>query len=125
MGNTMNLPIEAVEAALPVRFVAYEIASGTGGAGQRSGGSGVRKVVEMLADDVTASILGERTITAAHGVAGGSPGAVARFALITAAGQSRELSAKSGPHRLRRGDRLEMITAGGGGWGRPEGGEGS
>ncbi|MGA0598447.1 hydantoinase B/oxoprolinase family protein [Enterovirga sp. CN4-39] len=125
MGNTMNLPVEAVEAALPVRFIAYEIASGSGGAGRRQGGDGVRKVVEILTDDVAASILGERTNTSAHGVAGGAPGVTARFRLVSASGETRELSAKSGPHRMRRGDRLEMVTAGGGGWGRPGEGEGS
>lgn len=117
MGNTMNLPIEAMEAALPVRFHAYQIARGSGGQGQYHGGDGVKKVVEALADGTLASILGERTNTPAQGVRSGQPGERARFTLIKADGRRVELSAKSGPHRLSKGDRLEMITAGGGGWG--------
>jgi N-methylhydantoinase B len=117
MGNTMNLPIEATEAGLPVRFVVYGIARGSGGKGHYRGGDGVRKAVEMLTDGVTASILGERTVTPAPGAAEGSAGACARFTIITADGETRILAAKSGPHRLGRGDRIEMITAGGGGWG--------
>lgn len=120
MGNTMNLPIEAVEAALPVRFLTYQLVPGGGGAGFRRGGDGVRKILEILADDVEASVLGERTVSRAHGVAGGDAGALARFTLTSAEGKVASLPAKSGPHRLRRGDRIEMVTAGGGGWGRPE-----
>lgn len=119
MGNTMNLPVEAMEVGMPVRVLAYEIARGSGGAGRRRGGDGVRKVVEFLSDGVTASILGERTLTRAHAVADGEPGAAARFMLTKSDGAVRTLAAKSGPHRVGRGDRIEMVTAGGGGWGRP------
>jgi N-methylhydantoinase B len=117
MGNTMNLPVEAIEAAAPVRFHAYEIMRGSGGPGARRGGAGARKVLEALADGLEASILGERTNSAAHGVLGGGSGACARFALIRQDGTTAMLAAKSGPHRLARGDRIEMVTAGGGGWG--------
>lgn len=119
MGNTMNLPIEAAEMAMPVRFLAYALVPGSGGAGLHAGGSGVRKAVEVLADGVEASILGERTESPAHGVAGGEAGGRARFTLQGADGTRTELPAKSGPHRLSKGDRIEMVTAGGGGWGRP------
>lgn len=118
MGNTMNLPIEAAEATLPIRFNAYELVPESGGEGLHRGGAAVRKVIEVLVDGVEASILGERTLTAASGVAGGGSGAVASFNFRSADGQSRALPAKSGPHRLSKGDRLEMITAGGGAWGR-------
>lgn len=118
MGNTMNLPIESMEAQLPVRFVNYEIVRGSGGDGLNAGGNGVRKTVEILADEVQASVLGERTRTPAAGVAGGSPGALAAFRLHGPDGP-QELEAKSGPHKLMKGARLEMVTAGGGGWGVP------
>lgn len=119
MGNTMNLPIESIETHVPVRFLEYGIASGSGGAGRFRGGCGVVKRLEVLADEVQASVLGERTRTVAAGVAGGAPGAPARFSL-TRDGKERVLSAKSGPHVLRSGDILSMTTAGGGGWGTPE-----
>ena len=116
MGNTMNLPIEGIEASTPVRFLNYEIVEGSGGAGRHDGGCGVRKTVEILAEGVQASVLGERTRSAALGIGGGAPGALARFQLIHE-GVSRELPSKSGPHHLSKGDVIEMITAGGGGWG--------
>jgi len=116
MGNTMNLPIEGMEATMPVRFINYEIVRGTGGSGMHTGGNGVRKTVEVLADGVQASVLGERTLTPAAGIKGGRPGALASFR-IHSGGRTKQLSAKSGPHELKKGDRLEMLTAGGGGWG--------
>jgi N-methylhydantoinase B len=118
MGNTMNLPIEGIEAALPVRFLNYEIVAASAGSGLHAGGSGVRKTFETLIDGIEASVLGERTRTAARGVSGGGEGGLARFRLISIKGE-RELAAKSGPHILAKGDRLEMMTAGGGGWGAP------
>ena len=123
MGNTMNLPVEAMEAAMPIRFIAYELVAGSGGGGHFCGGLGVRKEIEMLADGVEASILGERTLSAAPGVAGGTPGCLARFLHHKADGSATALAAKSGPHRFMRGERLEMTTAGGGGWGRRSGDE--
>jgi len=116
MGNTMNLPIESMEAHVPVRFLEYGIVRASGGSGRFKGGCGVTKRLQVLADGVQASVLGERTRTPALGVAGGKPGASARFAL-SSAGVERELPAKSGPHRLQCGDILTMTTAGGGGWG--------
>jgi N-methylhydantoinase B len=118
MGNTMNLPIEAVEAALPIRFVSYELVPESGGTGRHRGGAGVRKVIEILADRVEASVLGERTLSPAHGVAGGGCGNVATFRHWRADGSCVVLPAKSGPHPLRNSEQLEMITAGGGAWGR-------
>jgi N-methylhydantoinase B len=75
-------------------------------------------VIEVLADGIEASVLGERTLTPAHGVAGGGNGDVANFRHWRVDGTSVALSAKSGPHRLRKNERLEMVTAGGGAWGR-------
>jgi len=118
MGNTMNLPIENMEAQIPVRFTEYSIVRESGGDGQHAGGCGVRKSLVSLADGVQASVLGERTDTPARGAAGAQDGSCARFRLVRG-GQCTELGAKSGPHVLNSGDSLELTTAGGGGWGRP------
>lgn len=116
MGNTMNLPIEGVEAALPVLFHEYAIARHLAGQGKYPGGGGVRKSIEVLTDGVQTSVLGERTLTPARGVAGGGDGGLASFTLVSD-GVGRPLDSKSGPHRLKRGDKLVMVTAGGGAWG--------
>jgi N-methylhydantoinase B len=118
MGNTMNLPIEAAEAAMPIRYIAYQLVKKSGGDGLHRGGSGVLKSIEFLADGIEASVLGERTLSRAHGAAGGTAGQAASFVLQRAGGPRTSLDAKSGPHRLSKGDRLIMTTAGGGGWGK-------
>jgi N-methylhydantoinase B len=114
----MNLPIEAAEASMPVRFIAYRLMQASGGEGAHRGGAGVLKSIEFLADGIEASVLGERTLSPPHGVAGGNEGKLASFTLQRVRGERRALGAKSGPHKLAAGDRLEMITAGGGGWGK-------
>jgi N-methylhydantoinase B len=113
----MNLPIEAVEASLPIRFVAYELVPQSGGAGLHKGGAGVRKCIEFLTDGIEASVLGERTFSRAHGVSGGEEGSCARFTYRSSGGNAVVLEAKSGPHKFSAGDQLDMLTAGGGGWG--------
>src|SRR3546814_17734116 len=67
MGNTMNLPIEGMEASMPVRFINYEIVRDSGGLGVYPGGNGVRKTVKVLVDAVHASVLGESTKPPAGG----------------------------------------------------------
>ena len=118
MGNTMNLPMEALEASMPLRFVEYRIARETVGAGRWQGGGGCSKVIEILEDGMTLSVLGERTVSAAHGINGGDSGGCAQFSIVEATGVRRVLSSKSGPHSINSGDRIELRTAGGGGWGK-------
>lgn len=122
MGNTMNLPIEAIEARLPVLVRTYELIADTGGTGLRRGGHGVRKVLEATADGVAFTVLGERTASPAAGLAGARDGAVARFRLRRADGEFVDLPGKaSSPPTLQRADQLWLETAGGGGFGGEEG----
>jgi len=117
MGNTMNLPIEAVEAGVPIRIDAYELIDGSGGDGIHAGGMGSRRIVRALVDGVQFSLLFERALHPAKGIAGGKAGAPARFYVRSAAGQETELASKTVAGQLNAGDTLVMETAGGGGWG--------
>ena len=118
MGNTMNLPIEAVEAAMPVRIDSYALVDGTGGAGRWPGGMGVRRVIRALVDGIEFSLMFERNIHPAHGAAGGEPGCVAEFFVERSDGTREPLSSKTSAGRLNTGDALCIKTAGGGGWGK-------
>ena len=118
MGNTMNLPIEAVEAALPIRIDAYELIDGSGGEGLHDGGMGVRRSVLALVDDTQFSLLFERALHPAPGAAGGGAGRTARFLIQHADGSITPLRSKTLAGHLKAGDMLVMETAGGGGWGK-------
>jgi N-methylhydantoinase B len=113
----MNLPNESAEAGLPLRIEAYEFVEGSGGAGRHVGGMGARKVIRALADDIEFSLLYERALNPAQGVAGGSSGGAAAFAIEHVDGSRTPLSSKTPAGRLMKGEALWIETAGGGGWG--------
>lgn len=117
MGNTMNLPVEAVEAAFPVRIERYQLIENSGGAGLHRGGMGVRREIRSLADGVQYSLLFERALHPAQGVAGGSAGRAATFSLQHASGETHVLESKTEAQTMDHGDLLTIETAGGGGWG--------
>jgi N-methylhydantoinase B len=119
MTNTMNTPIEAIEQGLPLRFLAYEFRSGTGGRGRWRGGCGVHRAWELLADEATVSILTERTRVAPWGLAGGEQGGLANHQVRRADSREEKLPPKH-TTRLRRGDILIMQTPGGAGYGNPK-----
>jgi len=121
MGNTMNLPIEAVESRLPVLIPRYELIPDSGGRGRWHGGWGTRKVVRALCDGINFSILGERARTPAPGIRGGLSGRAASFFIRTSAGEDIPLRSKaSSPPMLEQGWELWLETAGGGGYGDPQ-----
>lgn len=122
MGNTMNLPAEAIESRTPALVRRYELIPESRGAGQQAGGAGVRKVIESTTDRLEFSVLGERADSCAAGHAGGGTGGRARFTLCTADGSRTDLPSKtSSPPFLNRGDQLWLETGGGGGYGAATG----
>lgn len=121
MGNTMNLPAEAIEARVPVLIRRYELIPASSGAGRQPGGAGVRKVIESTIDRLEFAVLGERADAPAAGHVGGGAGGRARFSLRRPDGTRTELPSKtSSPPYLDRGDQLWLETAGGGGYGPAE-----
>ncbi|MBI5668322.1 MAG: hydantoinase B/oxoprolinase family protein [Chloroflexi bacterium] len=114
MTNTRNTPVEALEYALPVRVVEYELREGSGGAGQCRGGDGIRRVYEFLAP-ATITINSERRVYAPFGLEGGEPGQVGWNGVQYGA----ETKAVGGKYtgRVNAGDRVVIETPGGGGWG--------
>jgi len=123
MTNTRNTPIEAFELAYPLRVVEYALRPGSGGQGRHRGGAGLRRVIEVLVDDATASLVTERRRHAPPGAAGGGDGARGRNAVRRASknpedpeGAEEELPPKT-TVRLASGDRLIVETPGGGGYG--------
>lgn len=119
MTNTRNTPAEAVELDYPLRVWRYELRPGSGGAGTWSGGDGLVREIEALAD-CTLTLQTERRLRAPAGAAGGLPARPGRNVLVRTDGTERELPSK-GTWLLHRGERVRVETPGGGGWGPPPG----
>jgi N-methylhydantoinase B len=124
MGNTMNVPVEAIEAAFPIRIVAYKLVQDSGGAGKYRGGYGVQRVYEALESGIRVSVLCERGLHPPWGLFGGMPGEKASFYMEGSDGKRTPLPSKIASIELSKGDRLSVMTAGGGGYGPPQEREG-
>lgn len=110
MTNTRNTPVEVLELRYPLRIRRYALRRGSGGGGRRSGGDGLVREYEFLAE-TEFTLLTERRRHAPWGLAGGAPGLPgANFF------NDRPLPGKVQAH-ARPGDRLRIETPGGGGWG--------
>jgi N-methylhydantoinase B len=109
MTNTLNTPIETLEAAYPVRVLRYSIRRGSGGAGQRAGGDGLIRTYQFL-DNAQVTLLSERRRHRPWGIAGGQAGMSGENRL-----NGRLLPAKTA-FTVEPGDCLEVRTPGGGGF---------
>ncbi len=118
MTNTMNTPIEALEAYLPLRFASYALRTDSGGPGKWRGGCGIERSWTLLSSKATLSILAERTKIPPWGLHGGLPGLLGEYALVRSDGSAERLPPKC-TIPLARGDRLVIRTPGGGGYGDP------
>lgn len=117
IGNTGNTPCELLEAAHPVRVLAYRLSDG-GGAGRHRGGGGITRVLEFT-ETSTVTIVADRDVSHPYGLFGGDEGGNARFTLTLPDGEVRILSSKMPPTSVPKGAQLEFTCAGGGGYGDP------
>jgi N-methylhydantoinase B len=120
MGNTMNIPVEALEASFPLRVVRYELIPESGGTGKFRGGAGVRRVYEALDSGIRFSVLCERSLHPAWGLLGGNSGRRAAFFTQDPKGDQTPLPSKVISMELPESHRLVIETAGGGGYGPPD-----
>lgn len=116
MTNTRNTPIEALETHYPFRVLAFGLRRGSGGAGLHPGGEGIVREIEFL-DDGELSLMGERRRHHPWGLAGGGPGACGEDWLIRRDGSRERLPGKV-TLEVAAGERLRVLTPGGGGWGK-------
>ena len=116
--NCMNLPVEALEMDVPLRVRRSELRPDSGGRGEFRGGLGIHREYEVLAGEVVFTHRGERHRRPAQGAAGGGPGACAHSVIRRADGTEEVIPSKM-VVRLHPGDRVEVNTAGGGGYGDP------
>jgi N-methylhydantoinase B len=114
MTNSLNTPVEALEYAYPLRVTRYSYRRGSGGHGKFSGGDGLVREIELLAD-AQVTLLADRRKFPPYGLMGGGPGGVGKATLTTKAGH-QELAGKCSVG-ASQGDRIKIESPGGGGWG--------
>jgi 5-oxoprolinase (ATP-hydrolysing) len=117
MTNSRLTDPEVLELRFPVLLDRFEICSGSGGAGQYSGGNGVVRQIQFR-ESMTAAILSSHRSIAPFGLAGGSDGAIGHNAVLRANGVVEPLGS-SAEVKMEVGDRFVIETPGGGGFGAP------
>jgi N-methylhydantoinase B len=117
MTNTRNAPVEAIEAAYPLRVRRYGLVADSEGAGRFRGGVGLLREIEILGSYTRLTLSSDRATVPPWGVSGGLDAAGSRCSVTNGAGTT-DLPSKVTTF-LQQGDRLLTVTPGGGGWGDP------
>jgi N-methylhydantoinase B len=112
MTNTLNTPVEALEAAYPLRVERYAFRPDSGGDGRHRGGLGLERRVRVEAA-ATVSLLTERRRHAPAGIEGGESGATGENLI-----DDDPVAAKT-TIDVEQGTTVTVRTPGGGGYGDP------
>jgi len=113
MTNTLNTPIEALEAAYPLRVERYSLRPGSGGRGRNNGGDGLVRSV-TVEQPATVSLLTERRRRGPRGLAGGEDGTPGRNLV------DGEVVPAKVTRKVDAGTTVTVETPGGGGYGSPK-----
>ncbi len=117
MTNTMNTPMESMEATYPVRFRRYVLVPDSCGPGQWRGGCGIERSWELLADEATLTLMMGRSKFPPRGIEGGRDGSRS-LAYVVRDDLRIQLASKT-VFSMKKGDVLVVKTPGGGGYGDP------
>ncbi|MCE7742707.1 MAG: hydantoinase B/oxoprolinase family protein [Candidatus Heimdallarchaeota archaeon] len=118
MTNTRNTSVEVLEKYYPLRIHEYSILPNTGGEGMWSGSNGVRRTIELVADEAILSIQSERRKYSPFGLFGGKVGAKGKNLLKTP-DETIVLPSKV-TKKIKKGDIVIIETPGGGGYGKEQ-----
>lgn len=115
MTNTLNTPIEIAEREFPLRFTAYKIREGGGGAGRHPGGDGIVRAFKVMAF-TTQSIIAFRFKIGPWGLEGGGSGKPAKVTIYRKDGVTEFV--ENATVSLEEGDKVVIETPEGGGYGQ-------
>ncbi|MBY0295784.1 MAG: hydantoinase B/oxoprolinase family protein [Methylobacterium sp.] len=122
IGISKTAPVEVMEQYYPVLFRRFALREGSGGAGAHRGGFGVHYEVELLRGEARASFVMDHGRFGPPGVRGGADGAPNVVRIHRGAETLTPLHlSKDQNIAIRAGDRVEIMTPGGGGYGDPGG----
>jgi N-methylhydantoinase B len=120
IGISKSPPVEIMEQNFPVLYRRYALREGSGGAGEHRGGFGLEYEIELLRGEARASFVMDHGRFGPQGALGGSDGAMNTVTVW------RDGAAHVPPHLskeqdipMKAGDRVEVGTPGGGGYGNP------
>lgn len=123
MTNTCITDPEILEKRYPCVLRQFTLREDSGGRGARRGGDGVVREIEFL-EPVQCSILSERRVHRPYGMQGGGPGQTGLNFWVTkdeeTGGERRVNLGGKNTVKVRRGDRVVVMTPGGGGWGEED-----
>ena len=128
-GNCRVMPVEVFESRYPWLTEEFRLRPDSGGAGTFRGGLGTRKTWRCLDAEITCSQLTDRHDHQAWGAEGGAAGAPGMTRFMAAGGDEwqtmveafgKASTSKWSNVVVRPGDRIQIDTPGGGGWGAPQ-----
>jgi 5-oxoprolinase (ATP-hydrolysing) len=121
MTNTRITDPEILERRYPVILREFSIRAGSGGQGAHNGGDGVVRDIEFLEPNIHVSILSERRVFHPYGLQGGEDGECGRNLWIRQREDGEVQVLNLGGKNTAvfgKGDRIVILTPGGGGWGK-------
>ncbi|MCE4627635.1 MAG: hydantoinase B/oxoprolinase family protein [Desulfurococcales archaeon] len=118
MTNTLNTPIERLEAEYPVLFKAYKLREDSEGPGQNRGGLGITRAFTLTRGTATLTIVAQRCRHRPWGLNGGKPAEPSTHYLVRPTGENVPLGCIA-TITVKEGDTIVINTPGGGGYGDP------
>jgi N-methylhydantoinase B len=117
-GETFNIPVELAEARFGLRVQQYAFHAEDGGHGQYRGGRGVVLDYEVLGEVASLTYAATRTVSRPWGLNGGGEG-THNYAEIIRTDGTRQRFSMCTLVPANRGDVIRLVTATGGGYGKP------
>jgi N-methylhydantoinase B len=117
ISNCANAPIESLETDFDHFWIEeYSLVDHSGGTGATNGGKGIRRVYVAKHDGVKIAGYSDRHRQGAAGIHGGGAGAGGSHTILRANGEELRLSTNY-EETLSVGDKIVVVTGGGGGFG--------
>lgn len=119
VGNAGIQSIELIEHLVPLRVESWHLVPDSGGAGRNRGGLTSERVYRVLYDEAALTVIAERGLVAPDGLFGGHAGGKFFSQVIKSDGSIKSIPSKGEFEVVRRGDRVHIRPAAGGGYGKP------
>lgn len=116
-GDIQDVPAEMQEAMYPLRIDLVGLRPDSGGAGRHRGGLGIERGYTVLCDCVLTTNF-DRNLCPPWGLDGGLDGTSGHVEIRR--GDAPAEIVRKGMFQLRAGDRVRVVTGGGGGYGPPQ-----